>query len=114
MQLASLNIVNFKNIASLELLPSPKLTCLTGSNGMGKTNVLDAIYLLSMCKSSAGLADRQCIRRGGDFFALKAHYIKGDTAEHILCTASTDGAKTLKRNGKAYQKITEHIGCCRW
>jgi DNA replication and repair protein RecF len=110
MQLASLSITNYKNIKELELVPSPKLTCLAGNNGMGKTNLLDAIYLLSMCKSSAGVTYRQCIRHGEPFLMLKADYIKGGNSETIVCSIDKQGAKTLKRNGKAYTKISEHIG----
>ncbi|GHT72386.1 DNA replication and repair protein RecF [Bacteroidia bacterium] len=110
MQLTSLSAVNFKNIRQLELFPSPKLTCLAGNNGEGKTNLLDAIYLLSMCKSSVGLTDKQCICHNEDFFLLKANYTKQESEECISCGVSKREGKTLKRNGKTYDRLSEHLG----
>jgi DNA replication and repair protein RecF len=110
MQLSSLSVDNFKNIADMELYPSPKLTCFTGCNGMGKTNVLDAIYMLSMCKSSAGLPDRECIRHDEDFFLIKGTYNRLDLTEIISYGVKKQGVKVIKRNDKAYKRIGEHLG----
>jgi DNA replication and repair protein RecF len=110
MRLASLSIINFKNIKDLELSPSIKLTCITGNNGMGKTNLLDAIYLLSMCKSSTRLPDKQCIRHGEDFFLVKGVYDIGGDEESISCGVTINGDKSIKRSGKQYKRISEHLG----
>jgi DNA replication and repair protein RecF len=110
MQLKHLSVVNFKNIRQLELEPAAKLTCLVGSNGEGKTNLLDAIYLLSMCKSSVGLTDRQCICHGEEFFLLKGTYSVQGSEEVISCSATRADGKMMKRNGKTYEKFSDHIG----
>ncbi|GHU94825.1 DNA replication and repair protein RecF [Bacteroidia bacterium] len=110
LQLSTLSIHNFKNITQLEVVPSPKLTCIVGNNGEGKTNLLDAIYMLSMCKSSVGLTDRQCICYGEDFFVLKGVYSRLLTEETIICGMSKNDGKSIKRNGKTYDKLSEHIG----
>ncbi|MDR1226218.1 MAG: DNA replication and repair protein RecF [Prevotellaceae bacterium] len=110
MQLKHLSVVSFKNIRQLELEPAAKLTCLVGSNGEGKTNLLDAIYLLSMCKSSVGLTDRQCIYHGEGFFLLKGSYDVLGKEEVVSCGAAKADGKVMKRNGKAYEKFADHIG----
>ena len=71
MILNSLAITNFKNIADARLEFSPKINCLLGNNGMGKSNLLDAIYYLSFCKSFSGMADSALTRRGADFTTLR-------------------------------------------
>ena len=74
MLLNSLAITNFKNIADARLAFSSKINCLLGNNGMGKSNLLDAIYSLSFTKSFSGLPDRQLIRRGESFATLRGLY----------------------------------------
>ena len=82
MILSRLSIVNFKNIAQADLSFSPGLNCFLGNNGMGKTNLLDALYYLSFCKSSTLLVDSQNIRHGEDFFLLQGLY-EGDASQNI-------------------------------
>ncbi len=110
MRLKSLSVVNFKNIRQLELKPADKLTCLVGSNGEGKTNLLDALYLLSMCKSSVGLTDRQCICHDEDFFLVKGAYEVRGSEELISCGCTRADGKVFKRNGKNYERLSDHIG----
>ncbi|MGL5914605.1 MAG: AAA family ATPase, partial [Bacteroidales bacterium] len=74
MHLEHISLTNFKNIRSLELVPAKKLTCFVGHNGSGKTNLLDALYLLSMCKSSSGLTDKLCVCYDENFFLVKGSY----------------------------------------
>ncbi len=110
MYLKYLSIVNFKNIRGLELAPAAKLTCLVGSNGEGKTNLLDALYLMSMCKSSVGLTDRQCICHGEDYFLVKGTYEVRGSDEIITCGCTRQDGKVMKRNGKTYERLADHIG----
>ncbi|MDR0415164.1 MAG: DNA replication and repair protein RecF [Prevotellaceae bacterium] len=110
MRLKHLSVVNFKNIRQLELDPAAKLTCLVGSNGEGKTNLLDTLYLLSMCKSSAGLTDRQCICHGEDFFLVKGTYHVRDGEEVVSCGCTRADGKVFKRNANAYERLADHIG----
>ncbi|MDR3329578.1 MAG: DNA replication/repair protein RecF [Prevotellaceae bacterium] len=110
MQLKHLSVVGFKNIDEAEVEPAAGLTCLVGPNGAGKTNLLDALYLLSMCKSSVGLTDRQCIGYGRDFFLLKGAYQAWGGSELVSCGCSRAEGKVLKRNGKPYERLADHIG----
>ncbi|MGL5682944.1 MAG: DNA replication/repair protein RecF [Marinifilaceae bacterium] len=110
MYLKQLSIVNFKNIGESALQFSNKYNCFIGNNGMGKTNVLDALYHLSMCKSYFNLRDGQNIRHGEPFFVLQATYMRANEEVDIYCGLKSKGKKVIKRNKKAYNKYSEHIG----
>ena len=71
MYLHTLSLINFKNIEQENLSLSPDINCLVGDNGAGKTNVIDAVYYLSMCKSALGMTDGQSIRHGEEFFMIE-------------------------------------------
>ncbi len=109
MILRNLNLTNFKNIASANLVMSPKLNCFVGNNGMGKSNILDAIYYLSFCKSFSGVGDAMLIRRGEDFAIISGAYTRRGIDEQIV--AGLGGRrKSFKRGGKDYRKLSAHIG----
>ena len=72
----SLRLTNFKNIADASLDFSPKINCLLGDNGMGKSNLLDALYTLSFSKSFSGLTDAMLVKRGEEFSLLSAMYFR--------------------------------------
>lgn len=109
MQLQRLTLTNFKNIPEAHLELSGKVNCLVGNNGMGKSNLLDAIYTLSFCKSFTGVADRLLITRGETFAMLKADYLRKGIDENLLL-ALGGRRKTLKRGGKEYGRLSAHIG----
>ncbi len=111
MFLNKISLLNFKNIAGEELAFCPGINCLVGDNGAGKTNILDAVHYLSMCKSSLGTTDTQSIRHGADFFLVEGLYTSDSARkETIACTFSRKGGKILKRNGKEYERLSEHVG----
>ena len=110
MNLRRLSLVNFKNIRETELEFCAKLNCLVGDNGTGKTNLVDAVHYLSLCKSAFNLTDGQCVNHGGDFFLLEGHFTVGESREEVTCGFKKGGGKVLKRNGKEYEKLSEHIG----
>ena len=111
MILREISILNYKNIAQAELQLSPKLNCLIGQNGEGKTNVLDAVHFLSLCKSMTSSLDQQCIRHGEEFAVLQGHYEREDgVTEEIYLGMKRGQKKQLKRNKKSYQRLAEHIG----
>lgn len=110
MILQSLKITNFKNIARCQLEFSPKFNCLLGDNGMGKSNLLDAIYFLSFCKSFSGAPDSMVIARGEDFAMLQGDYARRSTDETLAAALQRGRRKSLKRSGKEYQKLSQHIG----
>lgn len=111
MYLRKISLLNFKNIGREELVFCPGINCLVGDNGAGKTNVVDAVYYLSMCKSSLQMTDSQSIRHGADFFLCEGHYLTdGGRSETVVCTFSRKGGKVLKRNGKEYDRLSDHVG----
>ncbi|WP_233860920.1 DNA replication/repair protein RecF [Tenacibaculum piscium] len=110
MYLQKLSLVNFKNIETQSFDFQQKINCFVGDNGVGKTNVLDAIYYLSFAKSYFNSVAGQNIRHGQDFFMIEGTYQLGDRNEKILCSLKRGQKKILKRNDKAYEKFSEHIG----
>ncbi len=112
MVLENLSVINFKNIRSASLRFSAKLNCLIGSNGEGKTNLLDAIYYLSFCKSAFNSVDSQSITHDADYFVLQGDYVHddGEGHEQIYCSLKRGSKKTFKRNKKSYKRFSEHIG----
>ncbi|MDR1671136.1 MAG: DNA replication and repair protein RecF [Alistipes sp.] len=111
MILRRLSLVNFKNIEAETLDFSSGLNCLVGENGAGKTNVLDAVHYLSMCRSSLGGTDRQALRHGGEFFMVEGEYTAD--AGHdlkVVCGFSPDGGKKMKCGGKEYERLSDHFG----
>ena len=109
MKLKRLNIVNFKNHELREFIFNKKISCFTGKNGVGKTNVLDAMYYLSFSKSFINPTDNQNIRNQEDFFTLRGVYEIDQMEENIVLTFSKTNGKTLKRNDKEYEKIKEDL-----
>ena len=110
MRLNSLSILNYKNIAEAKLHCSPKINCFIGNNGMGKTNILDAIYYLSFCKSHSNSIDSQNIMHQTEFCLIQDKYLIGDSAEDIYCGMKLRQKKQFKRNKKEYERLSDHIG----
>lgn len=110
MYLQKISLVNFKNIDTQTFDFQKKINCFVGNNGIGKTNVLDAIYYLSFAKSYFNSVAGQNIRHGHDFFMVEGDYFLNDRLEKIVCSLKRGQKKVLKRNGKAYEKFSEHIG----
>ena len=111
MILNRLSILNYKNIEQADLQLSAGINCFIGQNGEGKTNLLDAIYFLSMCKSSFSTTDAQTIRHGQEFMMLQGAYEHEDgTPEEIYCGLKLGQKKVFRRSKKAYKRLAEHIG----
>lgn len=110
MHLKELNTLNFKTYSHADLKLHPKVNCFVGNNGVGKTNLLDAIFYLSMCKSNFNSIDYQNIRHGQDFFVIQGLYSRQEKEEGIYCAVKRDVGKTFKRNGKEYGRLADHIG----
>lgn len=111
MILKRISILNYKNLEQAELEFSPKMNCFIGQNGMGKTNLLDAVYYLSFCKSATNPIDSQNIRHEGEFFVIQGFYEteQGD-AEEVYCGLKRRQKKQFKRNKKEYGRLSDHIG----
>ncbi|MDO9154063.1 MAG: DNA replication and repair protein RecF [Paludibacter sp.] len=110
MRLDSLSILNYKNIGEANLEFSPNINCFIGDNGMGKTNILDAIYYLSFCKSHSNPIDSQNIMHDAEFFMLHGKYNLHNSVEEIYCGMKRKQKKQFKRNKKEYDRLSEHIG----
>ena len=111
MQLKKLLLINFKNIHQAEIMLSEGVNCFVGDNGAGKTNILDAIYYLSMSKSAFTMSDGQSVSHGEDFFVTEGSYLSdGQRVELVNCSFSKRGGKIIKRNGKEYDRIADHVG----
>jgi DNA replication and repair protein RecF len=110
MHLKSLSLVNFKNYEQLEIPLSPKINCFVGENGVGKTNILDAIHYLALCKSYLNPVDTQNIRYDEDYSLIQGLFERQEKEENIYCGIRRQKKKQFKRNQKDYQKLSEHIG----
>lgn len=110
MILKQLNILNYRNIAEAELEFSPKINCLVGRNGQGKTNALDAIYFLSLTKSMASSIDSMNVRHGEELMMVQGIYDLNGVEEEISIGMKLHQKKHVKRNKKEYKRIAEHIG----
>lgn len=110
MHLSSLHLINFKNYEETELTLSPGVNCFVGSNGSGKTNILDAVYYLSMCKSYLNVLDRQNIRFGEHFFSVMGRWEKEGVESDIHCAVKQGAKKVFRKNKKEYDKLADHIG----
>lgn len=110
MILRRLSLANFKNIAEVSLELSPKINCFLGDNGMGKSNLLDALYFLSFCKSFTGATDNMLVRRGEDFATLRGTYFRRGLDEELAVGLKPGVRKVFRRGGKPYKRLAEHIG----
>ncbi len=110
MYLESLSLVNFKNLEEVDIQFSPHLNCFIGNNGAGKTNLMDAVYYLSFCKSFVNPNDQMNISHGQDFFVIQGKYERFDQVETIYCGLKRGQKKHFKRNKKEYGRLSEHIG----
>ena len=110
MILKQLTILNYRNIAAAELVFSPKVNCFVGQNGEGKTNVLDAIYFLSLTKSTACSIDSMNVRHGEEMMMVQGVYDLNGTEEEVSIGMKLHQKKHVKRNKKEYKRLAEHIG----
>ncbi len=110
MHLKKISLINFKNIKDGEINFSQNLNCFIGNNGAGKTNILDAIYYLSFCKSLINNTDNMNIRHEQDFFLIQGEYENNDSDDLIHCGYKRGQKKIFKCNKKEYQRLADHIG----
>jgi len=110
MYLKKLALTNFKNYEQAELEFSPKINCFVGNNGVGKTNILDAVHYLSLTKSFFNNIDSISIRHGEDFFIISGTFERGGEEDQIWCAFQRQKQKVMKKNGKEYQRMSDHIG----
>jgi DNA replication and repair protein RecF len=105
-----ISILNFKNIEEADLLFSPKMNYFFGNNGMGKTNLLDALFYLSFTKNHTNLLDFQLIKHNEEFCFLQGYFCDKDSKEEVYCGIKHKQRKIFKRNKKEYDRLSDHIG----
>lgn len=110
MYLKAISLFNYKNFSEANFDFDTKINCFVGKNGIGKTNVLDAIYHLSYGKSYFNPLAVQNIKHGEEFFVIDGTFEKNERTEQIICSLKKSQKKILKRNGKQYEKFSDHIG----
>ncbi|CEN36154.1 DNA replication/repair protein RecF [Capnocytophaga cynodegmi] len=110
MFLKKLSIVNYKNITSKDFVFDANINCFVGNNGVGKTNLLDAIYHLGVGKGYFNSSASQSIRHGEEFYVIDGLFETQEREEQIICSIKRGQKKIIKCNGKAYDKLADHIG----
>lgn len=110
MYLKALHLHHFKNYEEASALFHPRMNGILGLNGMGKTNLLEAIWYLCIGKSYFNLPDRMLIRKGASFFRLEGQFQREGKAERIVAKVAPGRPKTLERNGKPLERLADHVG----
>lgn len=110
MILKALSLINYKNFETASFTLDSKINCFVGNNGVGKTNVLDAVYHLSFGKSYFNPITTQNINHDAEFFVIDGIYEKNEREEKVIVSAKRGQKKVIKRNGKVYERFSDHIG----
>jgi DNA replication and repair protein RecF len=110
MFLKKLSVIHFKNIAEFNTELVSDVVCITGKNGSGKTNLIDAIHYLTLCKSFLGSTDAQNIRNGESMFMIQGVFEHEDQENTVVCGLKKGQKKIIKKNQKEYDRLVEHIG----
>lgn len=110
MIIRKLSLLNFKNHHERNFDFSPQINCFVGNNGVGKTNILDALHYLSVAKSFLGNTDLNNIKENEEFFTVEGHIFNGEKVDIIKVQQPKDTKKILKKNDKSYDRIADHIG----
>lgn len=110
MILKTLSLLNYRNFENNSFEFDSKINCFVGANGIGKTNALDAIYHLAFGKSYFNPIALQNIKHGEEFFVVDGLFDRMEKTEKIIVSLKRGQKKMIKKNGKAYEKFSEHIG----
>ncbi len=110
MKLTKITLTNFKNYTAQTVSFSPTINCIVGKNGMGKTNLLDAIYFLCMCKSNFSGSDKNVVKHDEGFFRLEGQFMRNQKKEKIVAKVIPSKQKVIEKNDVLYPKLSEHVG----
>lgn len=110
MNIKKLSLYNFKNHSEKKFEFSPQINCFVGNNGVGKTNILDALHYLSVGKSFLGNTDLNNIKKDEDFFTIDAEIQNDDSEDNIKILQPKEAKKVIKKNDKSYDRMADHIG----
>ena len=110
MYLKNIHLIDFKNFEALEFNLHQRINCFTGNNGAGKTNLLDAVHYLCMCKSYFNPIDSQNIQHGKDFFVVQGIFCSEENSDNVYCAVKRNTKKQFKINKNDYERLSDHIG----
>ncbi|MDX9853043.1 MAG: DNA replication/repair protein RecF [Tenuifilaceae bacterium] len=110
MFLKRLSLINFKSYSQADINFTHRINCFVGNNGQGKTNLLDAIHYLSLCKSAFNAIDSQNVRHTEEFFVVQGLFNRNEAEENIYLAVKRSEGKVVKRNGKEYPRLADHVG----
>lgn len=105
-----LSLINFKSHSEQSFDFSPQINCFVGNNGVGKTNILDALHYLSVGKSFLGNSDFNNIKSDEDFFVIESEIQNEDKEDIIKILQPKESKKVIKKNDKIYNRLADHIG----
>jgi len=108
--LSRLNLLHFRNHREAEVELGPEVNCFTGANGVGKTNLLDAVHYLALGKSYFDAVDMHNILRGEELFMLQGIMTTTEGEDAILCSVRKGLRKIMSRNRKEYDRLADHVG----
>ena len=110
LHLKHISLIQFKNYEQATFSFTKKVTGICGNNGLGKTNLLDAIYYLCFTKSYFNKADNASVMQGKQGLRLEGIFDKNEETEKIVCILRENNRKEVLHNGEMYKKFSEHIG----
>lgn len=110
MFLESIRLNNFKNYSNLEIKFEKAFNCFVGENGIGKTNLLDAIYYLCLCRSYFTTTEKQNVRHNEEVFFIQGNFLKTEKKYDVICAYQSGGKKKVKVKGAEYERLSDHIG----
>ncbi|MFT3885516.1 MAG: DNA replication/repair protein RecF [Flavobacteriales bacterium] len=108
--LGRLSVLHFRNHREAELVLGPQVNCFTGPNGTGKTNLLDAVHYLGLCKSYFEPQDSHNMLHGEDFFLVKGTMAGPEGDDELACSVRKGQRKIFSRNRKEYDRLADHVG----
>lgn len=108
--LSHLHLLHFRNHREAELELGPEVNCFVGPNGVGKTNLLDAVHYLALAKSYFDPVDMHNILDGEEYFMVQGAVRTDQGDDNLLCTVRKGQRKVLSRNRKEYDRLTDHVG----
>ena len=108
--LKKISLLGFKNYKDASFSFSDGFNFITGKNGSGKTNILDAIHFLGLSKSYMGSADKNAVNFNENFYLIEGDFDIDKQHEVVVCSYKHGHKKKLKRNNKEYERIADHIG----
>lgn len=111
MVIEEVDILNFKNIPEARIGFSQGVNCLLGSNGMGKSNLLEALHFVCMARPMSSISESGLIRHGEEMMSVRASFVMDNSSSEKVSIGIVKGkGKSLKRNGKEYDRLSRHIG----